>query len=97
MWRACSTHWRDENAGKVLMRTSEFERSVGKSRHRLKHNIKTHLKELGWEDADLINLAQNKDSWRIVKTAVIRHTYVGMASSVVPIVLFFITRYAERV
>jgi hypothetical protein len=56
-----------------------------------------HLKELGWEGADLINLAQNKDPWRsVVKTAFQRHTCVGIDSFVVPIVLFFITSYTER-
>jgi hypothetical protein len=33
-------------------------------------NIKMHLREIGWDDIDWIDLAQNGDQWRALVNAV---------------------------
>jgi hypothetical protein len=47
----------------------EGNRPLGRPRRRWVNNIKMDLREIGWDDMDLIDLAQNRDLWRaLVKT-----------------------------
>jgi hypothetical protein len=41
----------------------EEKRRIERPRRIYENNIKIDLKEIGWEDMDLIHLAQNRDQW----------------------------------
>jgi hypothetical protein len=34
------------------------------------HNIKIDLREIGWDDMDWIDLAQDRDQWRVLLNTV---------------------------
>ena len=52
-----------------MMGKSEGKRTLRRSRHGFKDNIKIDLKEIGWEDVDRINLAEDRDKcWAVVHT-----------------------------
>jgi hypothetical protein len=54
-------------AYRVLVEKTEGKRSLGRRRHRWEDNIKTHLKETGWEGVDCIHLVQGWNiSWALV-------------------------------
>jgi hypothetical protein len=48
----------------------EGRRRLGKPRRRWEDNIKIDLRKVGWKGIDLIDLAQDRDSWRAVVNAV---------------------------
>jgi hypothetical protein len=48
-------HWRESG-----------NRSPGRPRSRWVDNIKMDLREIGWSDMDWIDLAQDRDQWRIL-------------------------------
>jgi hypothetical protein len=50
-----------KNAYSRLMGKPEGKRQLGKTRCRKEGNIKTCLKEIGWEGANLINLAHDRN------------------------------------
>ncbi|KAJ4450407.1 hypothetical protein ANN_01831 [Periplaneta americana] len=52
------------NAYRVLVGRPEGKRPLGRSRHRWEDNIKMDLREMGYDDRDWINLAQDRDRWR---------------------------------
>jgi hypothetical protein len=55
---------------RILMRTHERKRRLGRPGHRLEDNIKMDLIEIGWCGMDWIDLAQDRDQWRaLVNTA----------------------------
>jgi len=57
------------NACMVLMGKSEGKRPLRRSGYRFKDNIKMGLKEIGWENVDRINLAEDRDKcWAVVHT-----------------------------
>jgi hypothetical protein len=48
----------------------EGKRLLGGPRRRWEDNIKIVLREIGWDDMDWIDLAQDRDQWKaLVKTA----------------------------
>jgi hypothetical protein len=49
----------------------EGKRPLGRPRPRWKDNIKMDLQEVGSEGMDWIDLAQDRDRWRALVTAVI--------------------------
>ncbi|KAJ4439013.1 hypothetical protein ANN_14969 [Periplaneta americana] len=51
------------NAYSVLVGRPEGKRPLGRQRRRWEDNIKMDLRELGYDDRDWINLAQNRDQW----------------------------------
>jgi hypothetical protein len=55
---------------RVLLGTPEGKRPLGRPRHRWEGNIKIDLQEVGCGDMDWIDLAQDKDRWRALVTAV---------------------------
>jgi hypothetical protein len=58
------------NAYKILVRKPEGKRPLGRPRRRWVDNIKMDLREIGWDDMDCIELAQDRDQWRaLVNTA----------------------------
>ncbi|KAJ4447230.1 hypothetical protein ANN_09234 [Periplaneta americana] len=52
------------NAYRVLVWRAEGKRPLGRPRRRWKDNIKMDLREVGYDDRDCINLAQDRDQWR---------------------------------
>jgi hypothetical protein len=61
-----------ENTGLygVLVRKPEGKGPFGRPRHRWEDNIKRDLQEEGFGGMDWIELAQDRDRWRAVVTAV---------------------------
>jgi hypothetical protein len=52
------------NAYRILVGEPEGKRPLGKPRRRWVDNIKMDLREIGWDDMDLIALAKDRDKWR---------------------------------
>ncbi|KAJ4433926.1 hypothetical protein ANN_16241 [Periplaneta americana] len=52
------------NAFRVLVGRPEGKRLLGRPRRRWEDNIKMDLREVGYDDRDWINLAQDRDLWR---------------------------------
>ncbi|KAJ4444022.1 hypothetical protein ANN_05811, partial [Periplaneta americana] len=52
------------NAYRVLVVRPEGKRPLGRPRRRWEDNIKMDLREVGYDDRDWINLAQDRDEWR---------------------------------
>jgi hypothetical protein len=55
---------------KVLVGKPEGKRPLGRSRLRWEDGIKMDLTEIGWGCVDWIRLAQDKELWRAVVSAV---------------------------
>jgi hypothetical protein len=69
--RACSTKGKKMNACRILVGKPEGTRHLGRQRRRWIDNIKIYLRKIGWVGTcmDWIDLAQDKDKWRVlVKT-----------------------------
>jgi hypothetical protein len=58
------------NAYRLLIREPEGRRPLRRPKHRWVDNIKMDLAEIGWGDVDWICLAQDRDKWRALVTAV---------------------------
>jgi hypothetical protein len=56
-------------AYRVLVGRPEGRRPLGRLRHRWEDNIKMDLQEVGW-GMDWIELAQDRDRWRALVSAV---------------------------
>ncbi|KAJ4450962.1 hypothetical protein ANN_02397 [Periplaneta americana] len=52
------------NAYRVLVGRPEGKRPLGRPRRRWEDNIKMDLREVGYDDRDWINVAQDRDQWR---------------------------------
>ncbi|KAJ4449009.1 hypothetical protein ANN_00403 [Periplaneta americana] len=52
------------NAYRVLVGRPEGKRPLGRPRRRWEDNIKMDLREVGYDDREWINLAQDRDRWR---------------------------------
>jgi hypothetical protein len=57
-------------AYRVLVGRPEGRRPLGRPKRRWKDNIKMDLQEVGWEGVDWIDMAQDRDRWRAVVSAV---------------------------
>jgi hypothetical protein len=58
------------NAYRILVGKPEGKRPLGRPRRRWVDNIKTGLREIGWDDMDWIDLAQDRDQWRALANTV---------------------------
>jgi hypothetical protein len=58
------------NAQKMLIGKPEGKRARVRPRRRWEHNIKMDLSEIGWEGADWMHLAQDRDQWQAVVNTV---------------------------
>jgi hypothetical protein len=54
------------------MDKSERKRPLGRPRRRWEDNIKMDLQEVGYEDMDWIELAQDTERWRALVNAVMK-------------------------
>jgi hypothetical protein len=59
------------NTKKNLVGKPEGRRPLGRPRHRKEENIKMDLREIGFEDVDLIHVTQYRDQWRTLVNKVI--------------------------
>jgi hypothetical protein len=57
-------------AYRALVGKPEGRRRLGRPRRRWEDNIKMHLRQVGWEGIDWIDLAQYRDRWWAVVNAV---------------------------
>jgi hypothetical protein len=55
---------------KVLMRKSEGKRPLGRPMHRWEDGIRMDLREIGWEDGEWVQLAQDMGQCLAVMNAV---------------------------
>jgi hypothetical protein len=60
MRRTRSTNW-EMNSYRILAGKPEGKRPLGRLRHRWLDNIKTDLREIGWDGINSIDLAQDID------------------------------------
>jgi hypothetical protein len=60
----------ERNVYKVLMGKPEEKRPLGRPRRRWEDGIRMDLREIGFGDVDWIQLAQDRDRWRAVVSAV---------------------------
>ena len=66
---ACGSY-RGEGAYRVLVGKPEGKRQLGRPRRRWVDNIRMDLHEVGCGDVDWIGLAQDRDGWRKLVSAV---------------------------
>jgi hypothetical protein len=66
MWHA----WERREAYKVLVGKPEGKRPPGRPRRRWEDRIRMDLREIGLVGVDWIRLAQDRDRWRAVVSAV---------------------------
>jgi hypothetical protein len=57
---------------RILVGRPERRRPLGRPRRRWEYNIKIDLQEVGWEDMDWIDMAQDRDRWRALVSAVMK-------------------------
>jgi hypothetical protein len=53
------------NTYSILVRKPEGKRPLGRQRRRWVGNIKIDLREIGWDVMGWIDLAQDRDQWRV--------------------------------
>ena len=70
MGGACSAYGEGRGVYRVLMGKLEGKRPPGRPRRRWEDNIKMDLQEVGCRGMDRIELAQDRDRWRALVTAV---------------------------
>ncbi|KAJ4452284.1 hypothetical protein ANN_03803 [Periplaneta americana] len=75
------------NAYRVLVGRPEGKRPLGRPRRRWEDNIKMDLREVGYDDRDWIDLAQDRDQWRAYVRAAMnlrRKDYRSLAEEKLP-------------
>jgi hypothetical protein len=70
MGGACSSDGEGRGVYRVLVGKAEGKRPMGRPRRRWEDNIKVHLQEVGCGGMDWIELALDKDTWRVLVSAV---------------------------
>jgi hypothetical protein len=70
MGRACITNGAKRNTCRILVGKPEGKRPLGRPRHRWVDNIKMDIREIGWDDMDWMDLAQDRDQWRALVNTV---------------------------
>ena len=70
MGRACGAYGEDRGVHRVLVWKPEGKRPLGRPRRRWEDNIKMYLQEVGGGRGDMMELAQDRDRWRVLVCAV---------------------------
>jgi hypothetical protein len=70
MGRACSTNGEKRNACRILVGKPEGKRSLGGIGLGWVDNIKIDLREIGWDGTEWIDLAQDRDQWKVLVNTV---------------------------
>jgi hypothetical protein len=60
------------NAYSILVGKPEGKRPLRRQRRRCVDNIKMDLREVGWDNMDWIDLAQDRDQWRALVNTVLK-------------------------
>jgi hypothetical protein len=81
---------------KVLMGKPEGKRPLERPRRRWEDGIRMDLREIGWGSVDWIQLAQDRDRWRAVVSAVMNLRVLAPRSSLVHLVIIRIHTHGER-
>jgi hypothetical protein len=71
MGRACSTNGENRNAYRMFVWKPEGKRLLIGQKRRWVDNTKTHLREIGWDGVDWIDMAQDMDQWRALVNTVL--------------------------
>jgi hypothetical protein len=58
------------NAYRMLVENPEVKRPLGRPRRGWVDNIKMDLRDIGWDDMDWIDLAQDRDQWSVLVNTV---------------------------
>jgi hypothetical protein len=66
MVRVCSTNEENSNACRILTGKPERKRSLGRRGRRWVDIIKMDLRKTGWGGMDWIDLAQDREWWRVL-------------------------------
>ena len=83
---ACVAYGREKGVYRVLVGKPEGKRPLGRPRRRWVDNIRTDLQDVGCGYMDWIGLAQDRDRWRTLVTAVMNLRVPWNAGN-------FLTRY----
>jgi hypothetical protein len=59
------------NAYRILVANPEGKRPLGRPRRRWVDNIKMNLREVGLNGVDWIDMAQDRDQWRVLVNTVL--------------------------
>ena len=70
MGGTCSAYGERRGVYRVLVKKRERKRALGRLRRRWEDNIKMDLQEMGRGDMDWIEMAQDRDRWQALVTAV---------------------------
>jgi hypothetical protein len=62
--------WEKRNACRILVRTPEGKRLLGRPRCRLVNNIKMNRREIEWGGMDWIDLVQDNKQWKVLLNTV---------------------------
>jgi len=69
VWQSI-TYGESRGVYRILVGKSEGKRPLGKPRRRWENNINMDLQEMGCEDMDWIDVAQNRNRWRAIVNVV---------------------------
>jgi hypothetical protein len=59
------------NAYRISVGKPEEMRPLGRPRRRCVDNIKLELTEIGWDSVDWIEMAEDRDQWRVLVNTVL--------------------------
>jgi hypothetical protein len=72
MGGACSAYGERRGIYRVLMEKPEGKKPYGRPRHRWEGNNKMDIQEMGFGGMEWIELAQDRDRWRALVSAVMK-------------------------
>jgi hypothetical protein len=70
MGTACSTNGEKSNSYRIWVGKPERKRPLGRPRRRWVECIKIDLREIGWDGVDWMEVAQDRDQWRVLVNTV---------------------------